>query len=132
MDPAVSFPAGRRVPARSPAEQRVRRLLRVRDEPTSAAAAQSAFSRSIAISATRCLLTYVLFPLLGPLVDLSGGVGPALGLALGFVSMVAIVFAARRLFAAEHRWRWAYLAIGSGIFVLLVVQAGVDAAALVS
>jgi hypothetical protein len=92
--------------------------------------AQSAFGKSIAISAVRCLLTYVALPLLGPIVDLSGSVGPILGLVLGLVSMVAITFAARRLFAAEHRWRWPYLVLGSGIFVLLVVSVVFDIVAL--
>jgi hypothetical protein len=94
--------------------------------------AQRAFSRSIWISASRCLLTYVLLPILGPLLGLSGAVGPVLGLALGAVSMVAIVFATRRFFAADHRWRWAYAAIGGAVFVLLIIQAVIDVVALVS
>ncbi|MGY6500740.1 MAG: hypothetical protein ACXIVQ_07620 [Acidimicrobiales bacterium] len=119
-------------PERSAADRRMRRLLRLPvDGPkVSLFAAQSAFSKSIAISATRCLITYVLLPILRPLIDLSGGVGPALGLTVGFVSMVAIVFAVRRFFAADHKWRWGYTWVGGGIFVLLTVQAIVDVRAL--
>jgi len=131
---AASLPVGQAPPTRSVAERRVRRLLRIPDDGArvSIVDAQSAFGKSIAISATRCLITYVALPVLGPLVDLSGAVGPVLGLLLGVVSMVAIAVAARRLFAAEHRWRWAYLVIGSGIFVLLIVQGVFDVVALVS
>jgi hypothetical protein len=129
---AASLPVGQAPPTWSPAERRVRRFLRLPDDspPVSVIDAQSAFGKSIAISAVRCLLTYVALPLLGPIVDLSGAVGPILGLVLGLVSMVAITFAARRLFAAEHRYRWAYLVIGSGIFVLLVVSVVFDIVAL--
>ena len=60
------------------------------------------------------------------MLDLSGGVGPALGLAVGAVSMVAIVFSMRRFFAADHRYRWHYAAVGSAIFALLVWQSIID------
>lgn len=118
---------------RSDADVLARRLLFLSpDAPqVSLFAAQSAFSKSIAISATRCLITYVLLPILRPVIDLSGGVGPMLGLTVGLVSMVAIAFAVRRFFAADHKWRWHYSAVGSAIFVLLIVQAGFDVRALV-
>jgi hypothetical protein len=108
----------------------MRRVLRLpQDGPrASGLAAQQAFSRSVWISAARCLLTYIILPILGPIVGFSGRVGPVLGLAVGAVSMVAIVAAIRRFFAADHRWRWRYTAIGGSIFVLLVVQAVIDIA----
>ena len=88
--------------------------------------AQQAFSRSGWISASRCLLTYIVLPILGPIVGFSGRVGPVLGLAVGIVSMVAIVASIRRFFAADHRWRWRYTAIGGSILCLLAVQAIID------
>ncbi len=119
---------------RSPADRRMRKLLRLPDDApaVSLVAAQNAFSKSIFISAVRCLITYVALPLLAPIVDLSGAVGPILGLVLGAVSMTAIVFSTRRFFAADHRWRWRYAAIGGAIFVLLIVGAIFDIASLVS
>ncbi|MPY93209.1 MAG: hypothetical protein GEV08_09125 [Acidimicrobiia bacterium] len=125
---------GRVAPVRSANDRRMRRLLRLPEggPRVSVFAAQSAFSRSIAISATRCLLTYVFIPLLGPLLGLTGSVGPILGLVLGAVSMVAIVASTRRFFAADHKWRWGYATIGGAIFVLLAVQAVVDLAGLAS
>jgi hypothetical protein len=117
---------------RSDADRTVRRLLFLEpDAPkVSLFGAQSAFQKSIAISAVRCLITYIFLPLLRPVVDLSGGVGPTLGLIVGAVSMVAIYFAVRRFFAADHKWRWGYGAVGGGIFLLLTVQAVVDVRAL--
>jgi hypothetical protein len=115
-------------PRRSDADRVARRLLRLPvDGPkVSLFGAQGAFQKSIAISAIRCLITYIFLPVLRPVVDLSGGVGPILGLSLGAVSMVAIALAVRRFFAADHKWRWGYAAIGGSIFVLLVVQSVID------
>lgn len=111
----------------------MKRLLRVPiDGPRgSIVAARSAFTASIAVSAVRCLLTYVVLPLLAPLLDLTGGVGPALGLAIGCVSAVAIVVSMRRFWAADHRWRWGYTTVGGLILALLVVQAIGDIATLI-
>lgn len=118
--------------SRSAWDRRARRLLALDpDGPKSSLfGAHGAFSKSIAISATRCLITYILLPLLAPVVDLSGGVGPFLGIALSVVSIVAIYFATRRFFAADHKYRWGYAVIGGGIVVLLVVQGIIDAVAL--
>lgn len=114
----------------SGADAFMRRLLRVPPDATPGDTAQSVFGASVLLSAIRCSLTYVVLPVLKPVVDLSGGVGPVLGLLLGAVSAVAIVFSMRRFVAARHRWRWGYIAVGSGILVLLAVQAVGDIGAL--
>ncbi len=114
-----------------PADAFMRRLLRVRTGEATRESAQKAFSTSILLSTVRCMLTYVVLPLLKPAVDLSGGVGPVLGLAIGAVSAVAIVISMRRFWAADHRWRWGYTAVGGAILLLLLVQAVGDVAALV-
>jgi hypothetical protein len=115
----------------SSADVFMRRLLRVHPRSASPKSGENLFGASIAVSTVRCLLTYVLLPLLKPVVDISGGVGPALGLLLGAVSAWAIVASMRRFWAASHRWRWAYTAVGGGILVLLVVQAVADVISLV-
>jgi hypothetical protein len=123
--------APRRVPQGSPADERMRRLLRVDgDRRGSRADAERVFGTSIAISAVRCLLTYILLPVLRPVVDLTGGVGPVVGLVISVVSVVAIVASMRRFFRSWHKWRWHYAAIGGAILVLIVVQATADVVAL--
>ena len=114
----------------SAADAFMRRLLRVPDTAIPGSAAESVFGASLLVSTIRCLLTYVVLPILKPVVDLSGGVGPVLGLVLGAVSATAIVFSMRRFVAARHRWRWGYIAIGTAILVLLIVQAYGDVRAL--
>ena len=128
MSAPVAAPVAPTTSERSSADRRMRRFLRLPEDgpKVSIIDAQNAFSKSILVSATRCLLTYVALPLLAPVLNLSGWIGPILGLLLGAVSMVAIVFSTRRFFAADHKWRWGYFGIGGGIFVLLVVQAIID------
>jgi hypothetical protein len=115
-------------PERSNADRAMRRVLRLPvDGPTSSIfGAHGAFSTSIAVSAARCTVTYILLPLLSPILNLSGTLGPILGLVVGAVSMVAIVYSIRRFFAADHRYRWHYAAVGGAILCLLVVQAVID------
>lgn len=114
----------------SPLDTFMRRLLRLPTGTDPSATAEKAFGTSILISTVRCLLTYVVLPLLKPVVDLSGGVGPILGLTIGAVSATAIVYSMRRFWRANHRLRWAYTVVGGGILVLLAVQAVGDVAAL--
>ncbi|HVL07311.1 MAG TPA: hypothetical protein VM388_15085 [Acidimicrobiales bacterium] len=114
----------------SPLDTFMRRLLRLPAGTDPSATAEKAFGTSILISTVRCLLTYVLLPLLKPVIDLSGGVGPVLGLVIGAVSATAIVYSMRRFWRANHRMRWAYTVVGGGILVLLAVQAVGDVAAL--
>jgi hypothetical protein len=120
------------VPPRGAADRVARRILRLPvDAPReSIFGTESVFGRSIAISAVRCLITYVFLPLLAPVLKVSGTLGPVLGLVLGAVSMVAIVVSMRRFFAADHKYRWPYAAVGGGILVLLVVAAVSDVASL--
>ena len=108
----------------------MRRLLRLPSGAGTGETAEKVFGASILVSTVRCLLTYVLLPLLKPVIDLSGGVGPVFGLVIGAVSAAAIVYSMRRFWAANHRWRWGYTAVGGGILVLLAVQAVGDVAAL--
>jgi hypothetical protein len=107
---------------RPAADVAVRRLLRIPDGPPAPeGAAQRAFSTSILVSATRCLLTYILLPFVAPALGLAAGVGPAIGIPIGVVAIGFNVLTIRRFWAADHRWRWAYTAIGLTVIALLVV-----------
>ena len=113
---------------RSRADQRMRRILRIDpDAPrVSLVDAHNAFSRSVAVSAARCTATYVVFPLVGPLIGLSGAVGPVVGLLLSAVSVTAIIISARRFFGSDHPWRWFHAVLGTAIIALLTVSAFLD------
>ena len=123
-----------RVPQRSPADQVMRRILRlpVDAPPGTAAGARKAFQTSMLVATVRCLLMYLVFPFVLPALGIARGVGPAIGLAVNAVAMVCIVLSMRRFFRADHPKRWWYAALGGAVLVLLAVLAVVDLAALVS
>lgn len=82
---------------------------------------RQAFSRSLAISAVRCLLTYVILPFLAPLAGWASDVGPIPGLLIGLVAIGFNVRTIRRFWMADHQWRWAYTAISGSVIALLLV-----------
>ena len=107
---------------RPAADAAVRRLLRIPEGPPAPeGAAQRAFSTSILVSATRCLLTYIVLPFVAPALGLAAGVGPALGIPIGIVAIGCNILTIRRFWAADHRWRWAYTAIALTVIALLLV-----------
>lgn len=93
---------------------------------------QRAFSRSILVSAVRCLLTYIVLPFVAPLVGAAKGVGPVLGLTLGTVAIVFNVLSIRRFWAANHKWRWGYTVVGLSVIALLLVLMAGDVSELLS
>lgn len=129
---AATGPAGRRPVHRSKADLWVRKVLRIRDVPegVSEAAANSAFQKSMLISATRCTLTYVVFPILIPLIGIAKGVEAPLGIAIGSFAIVCDVFTIRRFFAADHKYRWYFSAIALSIISLLFILLAEDIVAL--
>jgi hypothetical protein len=105
----------------SSAECAIRWALRIGDAPPSAAGDfHGAFSRSIAVSAVRCLLTYIVLPFVAPLIGVVSGVGPVVGLVVGSIAIGFNLASMRRFFIARHRWRWGYFAIGATVIVLLL------------
>lgn len=91
-------------------------------------AAARAFSTSILVSATRCLLAYIVFPWLLPLLGATSGVGPGLGLAIGILAIGFNVASIRRFHRSGHRWRWAITALNASVIVLLAVLVASDLA----
>lgn len=88
--------------------------------------AARAFSTSIAISGIRCVLTYIAFPWVLPLLGFAGGVGPAVGLIVGAVAIYFNVASIRRFWASRHRWRWPITFVNGGVIGLLVVLVALD------
>ena len=113
--PSVTAPGGVTAPVRrSPADRFARWALRVR-EPVDGQEVHNIFSASMALSGTRCLLSYIVLPLLTPWLGALPFIGPAIGIPVGVLALVFDVRAMRRFFQADHRWRWlaavVYLAV---------------------
>jgi hypothetical protein len=103
----------------------MRRMLRVPAVPTiGEEQAHGIFTLSILISATRCLLTYVVFPIVAPALEAATGAGPAIGIPIGVVALVFDVIGIRRFWLANHRYRWMvsviYLIVIALVSTLLV------------
>lgn len=115
-------------PPRPRADRIARKVLRIPEtrERISDDELRSAFSTSVAISALRCILTYLLIPFLVPVLGLAAGVGPVIGLPLAALAIVFNVRTMRRFWIADHRFRWVYTAAGAAMIVLLVTLIGLD------
>jgi hypothetical protein len=110
-------------PRRSSADRFARKVLRIH-EPAGDQDVHNIFSSSIALSATRCLLSYIVLPGLALVWGLLGLgtlplVGPAIGVPVGVLALVFDVRAIRRFFQADHRWRWAATALYLTVMVMV-------------
>ena len=107
-------------------DRAMRRVLRIPDERVAASedGAHRLFSVSIALSALRCLLTYIILPILSPLIGAATSVGPGIGIPLAVVALLFDYRGIRRFWLADHRWRWQmtgiYLVVMAFVLALLV------------
>jgi hypothetical protein len=129
MDPLAVAPTGAVItPGRSKADQTMRRLLRVPEDraPIDESETHRIFSASIFLSALRCLLSYIVLPVVLPAVGLARGVGPWIGIPIGVLALVFDYRGIRRFWLADHRQRWVFSAIyavvGAMVFALVVVD----------
>lgn len=99
----------------------MRRVLFVPGGPSAVGddAAHRMFSFSIVLSAFRCLLSYVVFPILTPALGVATGVGPAIGIPIAVLALVFDVVGIRRFWLADHRWRWGMTFIYAAVMVLV-------------
>lgn len=111
----------------------MRRLLLISDTPRPVRErdVQRMFSTGILLSALRCLLSYVVLPLLGPILGVTGGVGPAIGLPLAVVALYFDIIGVRRFFVANHRSRWPMAFVYFAVMGLVVALMVIDVADLV-
>jgi hypothetical protein len=81
---------------------------------------------SIAISAVRCVFTYVVVPVLSPFVQPSFGHDPRVAIPLSVTALIFDGRALRSIWRSDLRWRWAiiagYAVLVAGITVLLIVD----------
>lgn len=136
---APARPAARRTPARSnhPADRFMRRMLwipetePVRSDQTDREAHRS-FRTSLIVSGVRCLITYLLVPILVPIVSFAGVLAAPVGIVLCVVAAVNGVVSLRKFWTSNHRTRWMYTAFIAVVFVVLAVALATDIARLVA
>ncbi len=103
---------------RGRADRFARWALRVRD-PADGQEVHNIFSASMALSGTRCLLSYIVLPLLTPWLGALPFIGPAIGIPVGVLALVFDVRAMRRFFQTDHRWRWVAAAVYLAVMAMV-------------
>ena len=88
--------------------------------------AQRTFSTSMLISGIRCLLSYVVFPFVAPLVGIASGVGSTIGVITSIIGIAANVWSIKRFHGSNHPWRWWITAINVAVIVLLAILFVID------
>ncbi len=128
MTDAAIAPEAAPSPSRSGADAAMCRILRVPicPDPSREAQAQRLFSGSILLSALRCLLSYVVLPVLSPLLGAAASVGPAVGLPIGVVALYFDVRGIRRFWLAGHRRRWEITGVYVVVMALVVTLVAGD------
>ncbi len=128
MEQVAVVPPGSTAPGRSKADEAMRHLLRVPEDrpPIDESETHRIFSASIFLSALRCLLSYIVLPIVLPAIGLARGVGPIIGIPIGILALTFDYLGIRRFWLADHRQRWAFTAlyavVGTMVLILLVVD----------
>ena len=106
----------------------MRRLLFIPDGPEAptAAAVERAFSASLALSGLRCIFTYMLLPVVAPVLGVLAGAAPVVGALLSAVAIVFDVRAIRTFWWAADPRRWLMTVLYGVVIVFLVYLLVVD------
>jgi hypothetical protein len=79
------------------------------------------FGLALFLSATRCILQYVVFPFILPFLGLIGNIPVWLSLSLSGIAFVSLFTSLRRFWKANHPRRFAYLPLALLMSVVLIV-----------
>ncbi|MBL3682458.1 hypothetical protein D3229_08960 [Leucobacter aridicollis] len=113
----------------------MRRLLRVegaKKTPFINRDAHRNFRVALIISGVRCLITYLLIPILVPILGVAGVLAAPIGIALCVVAAVNGVVSVRRFWISDHRGKWMYTWFIVIVFVILTIAMVSDIARIVS
>lgn len=108
----------------SSADRFMLRLLRVREidriDMEAVAGAHRAFRWAIVFSAVRCTITYLLVPILIPVVSVAGMVATPLNITLCLLALVNGIVSMRRFWRTDHPGKWMYTWFMAVVFLILI------------
>ena len=84
-------------------------------------AAHRAFRWAIVVSAVRCTISYVIIPVLIPLLSVMGSLAAPISIALCLVALVNGWLGVRRFWRTDHRGKWGYTWFMALIYVISIV-----------
>lgn len=128
-NPGVAINSAQRLQAeRPPLERFMRGLLRIGDvvDKDAIFGAHRSTTAAIVVAGIRCTITYLLIPILAPMVGLLDTLSAPISIALCVTAIVMGVAGIRRFWIADHRARWSYTAFMGVVLVLLVVAIVLD------
>lgn len=111
----------------SRADRFMYRMLRIRPEQIdkidmeAIAGAHRAFRWAIVVSAVRCTISYVIIPILIPLLSVMGSLAAPITIALCVVALVNGWLGVRRFWVTDHRGKWGYTWFMALIYVISIV-----------
>ncbi|MCW2287071.1 hypothetical protein [Leucobacter luti] len=120
---------------RPAADRFMRRLLRVegaKKTPFINRDAHRSFRVAIIVSGVRCLITYLLIPILVPIIGVAGVLAAPIGIALCLVAGVNGVISVRRFWVSDYRGKWMYTWFIAFVFVVLAISLVSDISRIVS
>jgi hypothetical protein len=111
----------------------MRRWLRVGDvvDKNAILGARRSTTAAIVVSGIRCIITYLLIPVLAPVIGISDAASAPVTIALSVLAIVMGVTGVRRFWMADHRARWAYTIFIAVIVALLAVGIVLDLASMI-
>ena len=116
--PTVTAP--RRYRSDRAADRFMRRLMGVqRLDKAQGEGAHRTFRIAVIVSGVRCLITYLLIPVLVPLASFAGWVAAPVGIALCVLAVVNGVVSVRRFWKSDHAKRWMYTIFMGVVFIIL-------------
>lgn len=107
----------------------MRRLLRVpavAPSKRTSAEAQGAFRASLIVSGIRCIITYLLIPILVPIISFAEWFAAPVGIVLCVVAVFTGINSVRRFWISDHRFRWMYTGFITFVFVVLAIALTAD------
>lgn len=131
----VTTPNQSAASTRSAADRCMLKLLRIPATKKSVAAEQEAhrgFRVSMVVSGIRCLFTYLLVPILVPIIGFAGIVAAPVGILLCIIAAVNGVVSVRRFWLTDHRMKWMYTWFIVIVFVILAIALATDISRLIA
>jgi hypothetical protein len=128
MDQTAVATPGLSPAPRSAPDTAMRHLLRIPETQPAIRESEThrIFSASIFLSALRCLLSYIVLPIVLPAIGLASSVGPAIGIPVGILALVFDYLGIRRFWLANHHQRWMfsaiYAAVGGMVLALVIID----------
>lgn len=117
------------VPERSAADRFMRRLLRVDSVDRSVKTQREAhrgFRIALVVSGVRCLISYLLIPILVPVLGIAGVLAAPVGILLCVIAVVNGIYSVRRFWLSDHRMKWTYTWFMVFVFAVLAVALVAD------